>query len=163
MKFIHFLKSLQSDNYASGLRYLSFIFLGVIIFGAGIFVGNRTTEFSYQWRANYAREFNSPRSPFFEDTNDRSPLPHGAVGSVIGLNFPSFAIKGPHEAEKIILIGTSTLIRSLHADASTTDIHVGSVVMVLGDPDSYGKINATFIRVMPPPPDMPFGTSSTRR
>ncbi len=160
MKFIDFLKSFQSDKYAHLLRYLSFAFAGLIIFGAGIYIGHKATAFSYQWGANYAREFGGPRSPFGGEIDDAPSMPHGAFGAVIGVNFPSFAIKGPHEAEKIILIGTSTLIRALRAEASTTDIHVGSAVIVIGEPDDHGRINATLIRIMPPPGIPITGSSS---
>ncbi|MES2314349.1 MAG: hypothetical protein V4524_00205 [Patescibacteria group bacterium] len=164
MNFSQFLKSFQSEKYASLLRYMSFAFLGIIIFGAGIFVGHRVTEFSYQWSSNYSREFGGPRSPFFGDIDDGPSMPHGAFGAVIGVNFPSFAIKGPLEAEKIILIGTSTLLRSLHGPASTTDIHVGSAVIVIGEPDAQGRISASLIRIVPPPPiDADSGSTSYMR
>ncbi|MDD5165385.1 MAG: hypothetical protein PHG25_02510 [Candidatus Pacebacteria bacterium] len=160
MKFKHFLKSFQSEKYTHLLRYLSFAFAGLIIFGAGIYVGHRATDFSYQWGANYSREFSGPHSPFGGEIDDAPSMPHGAFGAVIGINFPSFAIKGPYEAEKIILISTSTLIRALRAEASTTDIHVGSAVIVIGEPDDHGRINATLIRIMPPPAGAMTGSSS---
>ncbi|HTK33578.1 MAG TPA: hypothetical protein VL335_03515 [Candidatus Paceibacterota bacterium] len=151
MKIADMLKTVQSDRYAAVLRYLSFIFVGVVIFGAGIYVGHKVTEFSYEWSSNYSREFGGPHSPFFSDTDDVQPMPHGAFGSVVGINFPSFAIKGPHEAEKIVVIGSSTLIRTLHSQASTDDIRIGSAVIVIGEPDMQGRINATLVRIMPSP------------
>ena len=140
----------KSDRYASLLRYLSFAFLGLIIFGAGIYVGHRATEFSYNWGNNYYRDFGGPHSPFMmtSDTDELSPMPHGAFGTIIGINLPSLAVKGPNEAEKMIMLGTTTLIKSVLGNASTSDLHLGSNVIIIGQPDGQGRISAALIRII---------------
>ena len=161
MDITTFLSSLRSPKYESFLKYGGFVLIGLIIFIAGAYVGHRMTDFAYRWDANYSHEFAGPGSPFGPGGDDRPSMPHGTFGSVIGVNWPSFAIKGPREAERIVVIGTTTAIRYMHSYASTTDIHVGSMVVVLGEPDDEGKIVATLIRIMPPASSTPTSMDAT--
>lgn len=145
-------KSFQSPKYTSILKYAAVALIAILIFSAGVSVGNRGARFADQWDKNYARQFGGPQSPFsMPDRGDRPNMPHGAFGAVVGVSFPSFAIKGPREAEKIVLIGSTTMIRSLRSSASVDDIRIGSSVVVIGEPDDMGRINANLIRIVPSP------------
>jgi hypothetical protein len=152
---------LQSPRYASTLKYGGFALIALILFGAGLVIGHRSAEFEYQWDSHYSNAFGGPQSPFGGASDDRPNMPHGAFGSVIGVNFPSFAIKGPHEAERIVIIGTTTAIHFLHESTTTSAIRIGSSVIVIGEPDDQGKIDATLIRIMPTPPSAPTSTQNT--
>ena len=128
---------------------LGILLVVLIIFAAGIFVGYHEADFSGSWSDNYMHNFGGPESPFgLRDTDDNTPTPHGAFGTVIGVNLPSFAVKGPDEAEKVIVISPQTIIRAMHAQASTTDIHIGEMVVIIGEPDQQGQINASFVRII---------------
>ncbi len=144
---------LQSKRYSRLLASLGILLVALIVFAAGIIVGYRKAEFSYRWSNNYYRNFGGPSSPFgLSDADDNALSPHGAFGTVIGVNLPSFAVRGPDEAEKIVIIGPQTVIRSMRNPATTSDIRTGQSVIIIGEPDEQGQIDASFVRIVPPPP-----------
>jgi hypothetical protein len=152
-------KFLQSEKYSRLIKTLGILLAVLVIFSAGLFVGYHKAEFSYRWSDNYYRDFGGPLSPFapfgpagISDDADNIPTPHGAFGTIIGVNLPTFAVKGPDEAEKVVVIGPHTIIRSMRNLGTTTDIHTGQSVIIIGEPDSQGQINASFVRIVPAPP-----------
>lgn len=149
-------KFLQSEKYSRLVKTLGVLLAILVIFGAGIFVGYRKADFSNRWSSNYYRDFGVSHSPFgpsvISDTDDNAPIPHGAFGTVIGVNLPTFAVKGPNEAEKVIVIGPRTIIRTMRNLGTTTDIKTGQSLIIIGEPDSQGQIDASFIRIVPAPP-----------
>ena len=60
-------------------------------------------------------------------------------------------IKGQNSAEQVVTVSPTTTIRFMHNLASTSDLVPGNQVIVIGEPESNGSINASFIRVIPPP------------
>lgn len=143
---------LQSDKYSKLVTALGILLAVLVIFGAGVFVGYRKADFSYRWSDNYYRDFGGPNSPLgMSDADDNAQTPHGAFGTVIGVNLPTFAVKGQNEAEKIIIVGPQTVIRTLRNSGTTTDIHVGQSVIIIGEPDDQGQIDASFVRIVPAP------------
>lgn len=110
---------------------LASIFIVLIIFWAGMRVGYKQAHFREQWGANYIR--NS----------------HGAFGQIISIDLPALVIKGRSEAEKTVLVGTSTAVMSFRDKASVSDLKVGDAVVVIGTPDGQGRITASLIRIAP--------------
>lgn len=143
---------LQSPLFDKLIRALGALLIALIVFAAGVMVGYRKAEFSYHWETHYADMFGGSASPFAitGDTDDNVPTSHGAFGQVVAVDLPTLTVKGPREAEKIIIIGPDTAIRRFRNSASTTDISVGQSVVVIGTPDDEGRIEATLIRIMPP-------------
>jgi hypothetical protein len=152
---------LQSEGYTRLLTALGFLLAALVIFGAGIFVGYSKAEFSYHWSNNYYRDFGGPESPFgLPGSDDGAPNSYGAFGTVVGVNLPLFAVKGPNEAEKVVIISPQTTIHLLRDPATTTDIHPGESVIVIGEPDDQGQIEASFVRILPLPPSSAPATSA---
>jgi hypothetical protein len=152
----------QSETYSKLIKVLAVLFVVLIIFATGMYAGYSKAEFVYNWRNNYTRSINDPLSPFapFEhDMDDTNP--HGAIGTIVSTNFPSFIVKGPHQAEEIVVVGSSTMVRNMRAPTSTDILRPGEQVIVIGQPDQSGRIQATFVRVMPKPPQ--FSTSPRPR
>ena len=119
------------------------------IFWLGTFVGFKKAMFVSGWQREYDNQFGGPRSMLsFGMMGDDNPNSHGAFGQVIAVNLPQIVVKGEAEAEKTILIGTSTMIRRYHDIASSSDISVGSNIIVIGNPDDKGEVLASFIRIM---------------
>jgi len=129
------------------------ILVVVLVFWAGLALGYKKAEFAYRWDTHYMDTFGGRGSPFvFKADGDDALPPNGAAGKVIAVNLPSVAVKGPDQAEKVILIASTTMIRNLHSIGSTTDIRVGDALIAVGSPDANGRIIATFVRIMPPTP-----------
>jgi len=140
---------------------LGILLVALIVFWAGTAVGYRQAEFSYRWGSHYQDAFAGPGGPFaFRADPDALDAAHGASGTVIGINPPVIAVKRGSEAEKVVVIGPATAIRRLRSQATTTDIHVGDMVIAIGEPDQDGRIVATLIRILPPPPDASTSTAA---
>lgn len=140
----------QSKHFSKIIYIIGGLLVALVIFQAGIFVGYRNAAFSISWdKAHYgnARDPKSIFAPFGRDMDDRNP--HGAIGEVISVQFPTLMIKGPSGNEAIVLIGSTTSIRNMRNQASTSDIKIGDQIVTVGDPDEQGQIRATLIRIMP--------------
>lgn len=126
-----------------------------IIFVLGVFVGYHKAEFSYSWNENYQGGMmnnNSPFAPFMHDADDVNP--HGSIGQIISVRYPVVMIKGQGSAEQMVIIGSTTVIRFMHGIASTSTIQAGEYAVAIGEPNNQGEIQASFIRIVPPPPNM---------
>lgn len=136
---------------------LVFGFVLFLVFQAGVFVGHRKAAFSFRFGDNYYRVFEGqPRGGKFF-TKMRGPFPdkliegHGAVGEVVSVDMPTFAVLGRDGVEKSILVEDDTVIRRFREEVEPADIAVGDFAVVLGEPNEDSQIEAKFIRILPPP------------
>jgi len=143
-----------SSAYSRLVGILGVLLVALIIFWAGTAVGYREAVFSHQWDDNYAVEFGGSHSPFLPgmDGDDSSLNSHGAFGQIVAVRMPEFTVKGPAEAEKDIIVEDGTIIRYFHGQASTSELVPGETVVVIGEPDNQGRIQASLIRIVPPAP-----------
>ena len=125
------------------------ILLAILIFGAGIAVGRHEGRFGNNWENNYRHMMGGSRSPFALQKNGEGLIPHGAFGEIVAVNLPTIVVKGQAEAEKNILVSSSTAIRAMHTLGSTADLKVGTTIVVIGDPNDEGQISARLIRILP--------------
>ena len=142
----------QSSGYNKLIISLGSLLAFLVIFAAGMAVGYREAAFSYHWQSNYGPGFSDPSSPFapfIHDGDDTNP--HGAFGEIVSFKPPYLMVKGANQAESIITVGSSTIIRHIRAFGTTTDLLPGQEVVIIGTPDDSGRIQASFIRVVPPP------------
>lgn len=129
--------------------------LALLIFQAGTFVGYRKAAFSYHFGDNYYRAF-----------GDRGPRPfqiqmrggafidaHGAVGKIVSINLPLIVVADPENTEKAVLIGEDTVIRKFEETIDASHLAVDDFIVVLGTPNDDAQVEATLIRVLPPPPE----------
>jgi len=146
---------LETKTYGKIITILSIILIALIIFSAGIFVGYYKATFSHDLDDVYRQGFNSPNSPFepfMQGSDDVNP--HGIVGQIVSTNLPlSIMIKGGKNAEQIVTLAPETTVRIFHTLATTSDIRVGEQAIVIGTPNDKGEIQASFIRIIPPPPN----------
>lgn len=130
---------------------LVIILAALLIFETGFVVGFRKAAFSFNWNRNYMMgNIGDPRSfmaAFMHDNDDVNP--HGAVGEIISVKLPSILVKRSGGAEEIINIGPDTAIRNLRQMASTSDLTLHKQVIVIGEADEKGQIDATLIRILP--------------
>lgn len=137
------------------IKIILIIFGGFIIalaiFWAGMLVGFRKAEFSYQWGGNYRNLFEGgPEHRPSRDFRGRGFIDaNSAAGSVIQINTSTLIIKGDDSVEKNILISDKTTIRRGQETIQTIDIKADDRVVVLGVPSTTGQIEARLIRLMP--------------
>jgi hypothetical protein len=133
------------------------ISIGIVIFTLGVLrigisVGYHKAKFAGQFGNNFERNFLGPkdgnRKMFFDGG---IPGGHGAFGEILSINLPNLIITGPDNLEKTVLIGTSTLIRRFQENIKNTDLKIGDSVVVIGNPNDEGQVEASLIRIMPAP------------
>lgn len=132
------------------------ITIGVIIFVltilfVGINIGEYRARFAGEFGNNFERNFWGPRGMMGGYFGRMLPGGHGAAGQILSVNLPQIIINGPDNLEKTVLVGTSTIVRLFQANIQSSDLKAGDFVIVIGNPDSNGQIEASFIRVMPQP------------
>ena len=140
----------QSNVVSKIILILAALLVILLIFQAGIMVGYRRGFFASNWNGAHGQIMDEPDSifaPFVHDSDDINP--HGAVGNIVSVRLPSILIKGPNSAEQVITISSTTAIRFIHSNASTSDLVPGNQVIIIGEPKDNGSISAAFIRIMP--------------
>jgi len=110
----------------------------LFVFGAGVFVGTKRANFSSRWAENYQRNFGEPRFNA-----------HGVFGQIIKTDGSTLVISGRDNMEKIILTTASTTINGFQNNLKSADLRVNDYVVVIGDPNNSGQIEARLIRLMP--------------
>ncbi len=143
-------KFLQSRGFTRILYALGILLIVLVIFQAGMFTGYRRAMFLAQMDSNYRRDLHDPRSlfaPFMHGPDEANS--HGAVGEIVSVNLPLVMVKGGSTAEEIVMINPGTTIRRFHDTATTSDLRAGEQVVVVGNPDSDGRIQAQFVRILP--------------
>ena len=141
------------------IAVLGILFLVTLIFWFGVLVGYHHGLVSTRWSDHYGEVWSGTGSPFMggmmggnipsRNGADMMYASNGAVGKVVGINLPSIAVKNDNQAEKIVLVNSSTTIRRFHDVASSTEIHIGDTIVSIGYPDAQGRIQASFIRLIP--------------
>jgi len=146
------------------------IILGV--FAAGINVGLHKARYSYQWGANYERNF-MMGGP---DGRDFGPPPpagmmepggfnggpggmmrnlegrgfrngHGVAGAIVSIADNSLVVKDGFNNENTVNVSDKTIIKSGNNDLKITDLKNDEPIVVMGTPGDSGDINADLIRV----------------
>ncbi len=128
---------------------LGFAFV-MVVFGAGIYVGQKRAEFSFAWAQNYHRNFGGPKRGIFGNFPEQDfTNAHGVFGQVIEIAGNDLIVKGQDDMEKTVIVLPTTTIVNNAAVAKLSDIKMNDSVVVIGSPDSYGQIQAEFIRILP--------------
>ena len=142
---------IKSESFKKIMYTIGVLLILLIIFQMGIFIGYREAAFSINWdRAHYenARDPRSIFAPFGRDADDMNP--HGAIGEIISVHLPQIMVQEQSGNEAIVLISSTTSIRSMRDQASTSALTIGEQIVTIGTPDEQGQIHATLIRIMPP-------------
>jgi len=169
-----------SKQNAFWAKTLTWIFVGlaglaivILIFCIGMFVGEKKAGFSYRWAESYHQNFGGPRGGFLGDWQKLPLSPgdftavHGLFGQIIktdpstgsgqvpsiGSGQTTLIIKGGDGVEKIVLVKDNTLIRRFRETVKPADLKVDDYIVVIGEPNDSGQIEAKFIRLMPPLPE----------
>lgn len=159
-------KITQSKYFKTILIALSCIIFGVLVFAIGVRVGERRARYSYQWGANYERNFmggygermpDGGREQFgpsggpigmarnFEGQNFRNG--HGVAGIVTSIIDDKIIIKDRSGKENTVAVKEKTLIKDGQADLEITDLENGENLVIIGNPSDNGVIDADLIRV----------------
>ncbi len=146
-------KFLESKIFKIILASLLGLVIFLLIFCLGMFVGFKKANFSYQWGENYQRNFAGPRGGFMKII---TPMPgrdfisgHGIFGPIIDIASSTLVVMGQGEAEKVVAVSEKTVIKRFDQDINFSDLKIDENIVVIGDPNESGQIEAKLIRVMP--------------
>jgi hypothetical protein len=137
----------------AGLAVISFIFC------LGVFVGSQRAEFSFRWADEYHRNFGGPNGGLFGDfmgMDRQFANANGSFGQIIkidptaGSGQVTLTVKDHDNVEKIILTDSTTVIVYQRKNIKLSDLKIDENIVVIGEPNNAGQIQAKLIRVMPP-------------
>ena len=152
---MHFRDIHKSQKVRGILIGLGVAVLVLIIFQAGMVAGYHKARFGARFGDNFERNFVGPKGGNFGNRLPGPGMPggHGAVGEIVSIFLPQIVVVGPDNLEKIVLIGTSTMVREFRNEVTADKLKVGDFVVILGNPNEEGQIDAKLIRLMSSPPD----------
>ena len=142
---------------------LKWVIVGLVIFAViclvfwiGMFIGGTKARFSYRWAESYHKNFAGPRSGFLDDWRSfpRGDFisSHGVFGQIIKIEEPTIIIKeGNNNVERIVVVKDDTIIERLRETVKISDLKVDDFIVVIGEPNDSGQIEAKFIRLLPSP------------
>lgn len=151
MKFKNFL---QSDKTKHILLGILITVIALLIFQAGVFVGYKKASFSFRAGDNFYRTFGEhgfqqklPGMGMMDPTNA-----HGTIGTVASILLPKVIIADRDGVEKTVLVDNKTDLRRFRDSIKPEDLKTGEMIMVIGEPNDNGQIEARLVRIMPPSP-----------
>ncbi len=143
------------------IRIVGALFVLLLAFKAGEYVGIRKASFSYNWGNNYYRNFMGRERMGINEgfRGGEFLMGHGVGGPILKNSSSTLIIQDRDGAEKAVLLSSSTLIKRFRDDVLASDLKPGEWVAVLGNPNEEGQIEAKLVRVLPPPPQTPSSTN----
>ena len=146
----------ESKLFKSIVLGVAVLIVLVFVFGLGVFVGTKKADFSFKWADEYHHNFGGPQGGFFGDfINNDFTSANGVYGQIITINGQNVTIKGKDGVEKDVLIDSNTTIRSQRQTKNLSDLKINDNIVVMGEPQSNGQIEAELIRIMPFAPPTP--------
>ncbi|MFH1111946.1 MAG: hypothetical protein V1712_02650 [Patescibacteria group bacterium] len=144
----------QSKIFLTATWIIGAMIILLCIFQIGVMVGARKAGFTYRWGENYHRNFAGPQGGFAPPgLGDRDFIEaNGIVGQIIKLDTNSLVIKGRNNVERVVLINEQTTILRFQDTVKYVDLKIDEFIVVIGEPNAAGQIEAKFIRIMPQPP-----------
>ena len=144
----------QSNLFKGIIIGIAGLLVLMFVFSLGVFVGSKRAEFSFRWADEYHRNFGGPQGGIFGDFMgmDREfPNANGSFGQIIKIDTTAntLTIKDPSNVEKNILVDAKTNIVLQRNNIKLSDLKVDDNIVVVGEPNSSGQIEAVLIRVMP--------------
>jgi hypothetical protein len=118
-------------------------------------VGFHKAEFSFRHGDNYYNTFGPEKKGRGMSMRPRDGFAnaHGTVGKIISIDLPTIVVAGEDGVEKVVLVGEKTAVQKFRETIKSTDLKIDDFVVVVGSPNTEGKIEAKFIRLAPTPPD----------
>lgn len=152
-----FAKALESGALLKLLKVMGVVIIGLLIFSLGTIVGFHKATFGRSWGENYKENFaiGHRAGPLGGIANlgmtDYFPNAHGAVGEIIKIESPNIIVQDRDNTEKVVYISDSTPIEKAGEKIKILDLKLDDFVVVIGNPNPQGIIEAKLIRIMPDP------------
>lgn len=144
-------KFIQSKIFTGFILGILTLIFCLLIFKAGMMVGMRKGSFSCRWNENYHRNFGGPMEDFFKDADNKKFIQaNGTLGQIIKIDGSnSLVVKGQDGLEKVIIVNDLTTIKRGRDTIKLSDLKLDDYIVIIGEPNESGQIEAKFIRLMP--------------
>ena len=154
-------KFIESRNFKRIIYAFGIFFILFFVFQAGMIVGFKKASFRHDWGSNYEKNFGPYRSipKFIKDNFSETPNAHGAIGKIIKVDLPDIVVLDKDQTEKSIVIDDNTTIIEMTDKVNKESLAVDKFVVVIGNPNSSGQIEAKLIRIIPSPEEMTGGNT----
>jgi len=149
MDYVKFFESKAFRGFLAGIATF-IVFL--VAFRAGMSVGFQKADFSHRFGDNYQRNFIGAEQAFRGGLDGREFADaHGLIGQVIRTDGRILAVRSKDGLEKIVFVASGTPIARFRGNIGFEGVKAQDLIIVLGDPNEDGRIDAKFIRILPPP------------
>jgi hypothetical protein len=140
---------LESKKIRTALWVLGSLIVLLVIFGLGISVGYDRANFGSHFEQNYYHDFyGGPATGSAQYAMGPAPMAeHGIAGAVIDVTSSTISVEDSNNNEHSITVSSGTVIREDNATIGTGDIKIDDQVVVIGEPNAQGQVDARFIRV----------------
>lgn len=146
------------------LGVIGALIVALLVFEVGFEVGSRKAGFSCHWGENYRRNFGGQTQGFLKEFKNEDLVgAHGVFGKIIKIDGQEIVIQDRGNVEKIVIVKDDTVIQRFRGTVNLTDLKVDDQVVIIGEPNTDGKIEARFIRILPTPLTVNMPTPPTRR
>lgn len=154
-------KFFQSKSSKLTACAIGLLILLLFTFKVGMKTGELKARHSYRWAENYQNNFAGPRGGFMRGDWRKMPKnefinAHGVFGEIIKIDLSAdpaqasvFVIKDNDGVEKVVLAKEGVSIRRFRDSIKLGDLNMGDNVVVIGEPNDLGQIEAKLIRIMP--------------
>jgi RNase P/RNase MRP subunit p29 len=118
------------------------------VFSFGVSIGFRKAGFTYSWSQNYPNNFGGARGLMPPPSSGQLFNSHGLDGAILSVNKNIVVIKDEDSTEKSLVISPKTTIRFNFQSLQPADLKIGQEIVVIGEPNPQGQIDAKLIRVL---------------
>ncbi len=137
------------------LGIIAVIFILLAGISLGEHIGFRKASFAFQNGNNFYQTYGPDHGDLMQPRNFSDA--NGTVGKVLSVKLPDITVEDHDNTEKVIVVGSQTVIRQFRNTLQPSDIKVGDYIVAIGDPNAQSQIVATLIRELPPPPSASSG------
>lgn len=146
-------KFFQSKGLQGFLVGIGCFVVFLVAFRAGMSVGFHKADYSYRFGDNYCRNFAGPKDGFRGGLEGRGFMDaHGIIGQIIKIDGALLIINDKDGVEKIVKTTAETAIVSMRANITFGELKNDDLIVIIGEPNVAGQIEAKLIRIMPPMP-----------
>lgn len=142
---------LESKKFKIATYVIGAIFVLIFVFQAGMIAGFKKASFRHDWGDNYERNFGPKNRPPFMGDMMGAPNAHGAIGKIIKVEYPNIFVLDKDQTEKVVIIKDDTNIIERKDKVTKESLIVDKYIVVIGNPNDQGQIEAKLIRIIPSP------------
>ncbi len=144
-----FKKTIKSEGFKKLLKIILSVFILLLTFHLGTFVGFRRAYFGDRVGSEYFHEMRGDKNNFMMGMKKSDFVnSHGAIGIIVEDKSPLFVVQDVEGVDKTVKISSSTQIRELNNLRNPEDLKLNDFVVVFGGTDD-SIIDAKLIRIMP--------------